>query len=73
MLFRSNDNYTSIIGNSSFTVDKLSSYLHISGFDTIVGSDETLVFELPNDASGNITVYINSDEYVLLLLVVRLI
>ena len=68
-----NDNYTSIIGNSSFTVDKLSSYLNISGFDTFVGSDETLVFELPNDASGNITVYINSDEYVLLLLVVRLI
>nr|WP_295160685.1 Ig-like domain-containing protein [uncultured Methanobrevibacter sp.] len=57
------DKYLPSSNTTSFNVDKLPSYVIPTARDIAVGDTEKITFELPEDATGTLTVIIDGEEF----------
>nr|WP_292740667.1 Ig-like domain repeat protein [Methanobrevibacter sp.] len=57
------DKYLPSSNKTSFNVDKLPSYVIPTAKDIAVGDTEKITFELPEDATGTLTVIIDGEEF----------
>ena len=56
------ENYTSVNGSDSFTVNKINTPVDLETEDIIYGDDETLAVTVPEDATGNVTITIKDKD-----------
>ena len=57
------ENYTAGSDSKAFKVSKNNSTLNIAAKDIAVGDNEVIVFNVPEDATGNLTVKVNNQTY----------
>jgi hypothetical protein len=62
-IYYGDDKYRNNVENAYFTVDKVKSYINVSTQVVSINDTEEIIFTLPDDASGNITVFVNEKTY----------
>ena len=58
-----NDKYLSNTNKTNLTVSKVESFIKVITKQIAAGSDEIITFNVPIDATGNITVIVNKITY----------
>ena len=61
--FAGNDNYNSVSDSGNFKVNKIASTIDISVDDINVGEDVTITVSVPVDATGDVIVTVNGEDY----------
>ena len=62
-IYYGDEKYYTLIETVNFTVYRLESFVNISAQNISINQSEEIIFTLPGDASGNITVFVNGERY----------